>query len=642
MFALRGRPRGLFPAPEAVPDDGGFLWLVEGEPDVVRAHSLGLPSVSVPGVNCWKAGWRERFRGRRVVVCFDSDDAGRQAAARIASDLVGVAAEVRVLDLDPEADDGTDLTDFARGARTAEEREQLHRLLVQRAEAAPLVAADAQPEAEQQAPASTVDLGLDDVGNSARFVEQNADGLRFVPAWGAWLRWDGMRWAEDDILEHRRRAKTTARELAAEAALEPDEQKRKALLVHARRSAAEPRVRAMLALAAADLRLVVRPAELDCDPWVLNTHSGVVDLRTGDLRPHRPQDHLTMLAGAPYDPAATAPCWEAHLRRFLLPELIGFLQRLFGMAAIGVVLEHILAIFYGGGANGKSVTRNAIAGALGDYAHESTLDLLLQTGRSPGRATPELADLRGRRFVHVAESNEDGRLAAERVKWITGGDPITARRLYGNPFSFEPSHTVVLATNHKPRIGDDSRAMWRRVVLVPFNVTLPESEWDPQIGAKLAAERPGILKWIIDGARWYLRDGLDAPPVVREATEAYKRDEDQFGGFLDERTVTEDGASVAASALLKAHSVWAETSGAPSLSANALAEKLVARGFERKRVKQGTRYFGLRLHEEGTLDVRGGSGGSLPNNFPRHTRAHVETFGKGCNRLQPATLRAAS
>ena len=448
------------------------------------------------------------------------------------------------------------------------------------------------------------DRGLDDIGNAARFVDEHAAALRYVPAWNRWLRWDRCRWAEDDVLEHLRRGRDTARSLALEAALERDEARRQALLAHARRSASEARLRAMLAIAASDPRLVVRPADLDTDPWALNTPNGLLDLRTGELRPHRPGELVTMLAGAPYKPDAAAPRWEAHLRRCLVdPELIGFLQRFAGLSAIGTTLEHALLILFGPGANGKSVTVNTLAAALGDYASRATLDLLLQTGRSPGQATPEVADLRARRAVFVSEAPEDGRLASERVKWLTSGEPLTARRLYGQPFTFEPSHTPWLSTNYLPRVPDDGFAIWRRLSVVPFTVTIPEAEQDRHLSTKLAVERSGILRWIVEGALAYQRDGLNPPASVTGATANYRAHEDVFGTYLADRTIAEDGASASAADLLKAHNAWAHETGTSALTANALADKLAARGYERRRVKTGSRYYGIRLRDEDTLDA---------------------------------------
>jgi putative DNA primase/helicase len=448
------------------------------------------------------------------------------------------------------------------------------------------------------------DLGLDDIGNGARFAAAHHPMLRYVPVWQRWLCWDGRRWAEDDALEHLRRAQTTARSLAAEAAAEPDEHRRKELLGHAKRSAAEPRLRAMLTTAGSDPRIVVRPRDLDSDPWLLCVENGVVDLRTGNLRPHQPAELLTKIAGAAYDPAADAPTWHAHLARVLPdPELRAFLQRLTGLSAIGVVREHVLPLLVGGGANGKSSTRNAIAGALGEYAGQSSADLLLRGRRSVGQATPELADLRGLRLVTVSETPEDGQLAGERAKAVTGGDPVTARRLHGNPFTFTPSHTVWVLTNHRPRVPDAGYAMWRRLLLIDFAVTIPPHEQDRDLDAKLAAERPGILRWIVDGARAYLEHGLAPPDSVVQSTDRYRQDEDSFAAFLAESVTNEPDASARASDLLAAHKAWADRAGAPPLTRNSLADKLAAAGYERRRVDTGTRWYGLRLLHEGTLDA---------------------------------------
>jgi putative DNA primase/helicase len=449
------------------------------------------------------------------------------------------------------------------------------------------------------------DTGLDDVGNAARFAAQHGHALRYVVAWGCWLRYDGRKWAIDEVLEHFARAKETVRSLAQEAADEPDGDRRKKLLDHARRSASERSIRAMLNLA--QELLVVTPADLDANPWLLNAQNGTVDLRTGQLRPHDAEDLLTMIAGADYDPEAKARKWDEHLRTCLVDEkVIAYLQRLAGVTAIGKVREHILLLLEGGGANGKTVTCNAIAGALGDYAHQSTVDLLMQTGRGPGQATPELADLRGRRLILVAETPEDGKLAAERVKAITGGDPITARRLYSNPFTFEPSHTIWVCTNYRPRVPDDSDGIWRRLTIIRFPVTIPEDRRDPEIGDKLVRERGGILAWIVRGLHAYLdpnTGGLNPPAAVARAAEAYRAGEDTFGAFLAERTIAEPDATAAGADLHRAYTAWAVTNGAPTLSSNALADRLQHRGIERKRTNRGTRYIGLRIgNGEGTLD----------------------------------------
>ena len=359
--------------------------------------------------------------------------------------------------------------------------------------------------------------GLDDIGNAERFAWQHADKVRYLPVFGRWLVWDGCRWIGDETNTPLRLAQETALSLVEEASAVDDDAARGRLLKHADASAREPRLRAMLRIAESDPGLVLRPGELDADPWVLNASSGTIDLHTGELYPHRHEDAITLLAGAAYRPDADAPTWRAHLGRCQPdPDVRAFLQRLAGYSAIGDTQQHVIAISHGAGANGKSTTHNAISHALGDYSHQATTDLLTQPRRASGQATPELADLRGRRLVVVAETREDHRLAVEHVKAITGGDPITARHLYSNLFTFEPSHTVWLQTNHKPRITDPGHAIWRRVQLIPWTVTIPDHEQDPAIEQQLALELDGILAWIVQGEenRRRLQDLVRLPKLT--------------------------------------------------------------------------------------------------------------------------------
>ena len=240
----------------------------------------------------------------------------------------------------------------------------------------------------------------DDIANADRFAADSADWLRHVATFApSWHLWDGCRWAPDETGAHMELAKETADRLLAEA--DGPEAKR---AKHAKASRNAWRLRAMVMLAQSDPLLARRPADFDPDPWLLNTTSGTLDLRTRELRPHDPADGITKLTGAAFRPDATAPTWDAFLRRIFdeNDELEAFVRRLVGAASIGVVRDHLLAILWGTGANGKTTLANAVDFALGDYAHTATVELLLGRHR-PGAATPELADLRGRRLVTASE-----------------------------------------------------------------------------------------------------------------------------------------------------------------------------------------------------------------------------------------------
>lgn len=441
----------------------------------------------------------------------------------------------------------------------------------------------------------------DDIANADRYAAEHDSRLRYVAGFQPpWLVWDGTRWAPDETGEHIEAAKRTADRLFAEA-VSRDERWAK----HAASTRRAGRLRAMVTLAESDPRLARRARDFDADPWLLNTPPGTIDLRTGKLRPHDPADGLTMVTGAAYRPDAQAPTWQAFLKRILGtdPELEPFLRRLTGVSAIGALSEHVLAILWGAGANGKTTAANALAFALGDYAHAGTVELLLGRHR-PGAATPDVADLRGRRLVTVAETREDGRLAAERVKALTGGDPIIARHLYGQPFTFQPSHTTWLLTNHRPRVDDDGDAIWRRLLLIPFAVTVPEHERDPELGHRLQLEADGILAWIVQGARDYLANGLNPPVAVRAATEEYRQAEDAFAAWLDECTELDREAFTPTARLRESYAEWARRNGSEELTSNAFSERLGRRAgntLTQHRGAKGARgWKGIRLTAEGT------------------------------------------
>jgi putative DNA primase/helicase len=450
-------------------------------------------------------------------------------------------------------------------------------------------------------PIDPASLTEDDIGNARRFVAMHGERFRFVSTFASpWLVWDGSRWAPARLGEHVEAAKQTADALLASGASAR----------HLRESRRLGRLLAMLRLAESDPAIAREAAAFDAEPWLLNVGNGTVDLRTGELREHRPQDHLTLLAGGSFEPEAPAPTW----RRFLVdvlpdPELRDYLDRLLGCAVFGLPLEHILAILWGAGANGKSTLLGAVAEALGEYAHQAPASILTSS-RSSGGATPDLADLRGRRLVTVSETREDARLSIERVKAITGGDPITARYLYAQPFTFRPSHTIILQTNHRPRVADDGHAIWRRLRLVPFTETIPAERQRRELPQELAAERDGVLSSIVAGALTYLASGLVVPESVELETSAYREAEDDLGAWLEECCELDVDVFTPSRELLASFDAWARSSGAETLSRQMFADRLKARagrlgivaGRDRRREVRGWRGIALRnTHRQESL-----------------------------------------
>lgn len=447
-------------------------------------------------------------------------------------------------------------------------------------------------------------FNLTDLGNTARLVHHHGRNLRYCWLWRKWLVWDGQRWVKDDTGEIYRLAKDTVASIYQEAAAAPDDEARKALAKHAVRSEAGARVKEMVDLARSDVP--VMPDELDASPDLLNTESGTIDLRTGELREHRREDLITKLAPVEYGPHATAPTWEAFLER-VLPgeELRAFVQRAVGYSATGDTSEQCMFINHGGGANGKSTFQEALSAALGDYAMRAPTEMLLAK-RSDG-VPNDVARLKGARFVSASETEEGRRLAESRIKDLTGQDTITARFMKAEWFDFVPTHKLWLSTNHKPEIRGTDAAIWRRIRLVPWAVTIPPAEQDKKLPEKLRSEVPGILAWIVRGCLQWRRKGLQAPDEVRKATGEYRVEMDVLAGFLAECCEFGTDHWEYAKDLYESYKRWCDENGERPEPQRKFGGRLGERSFQRDR--GGSRgagiWRGVRLTEEEKARVEG-------------------------------------
>jgi len=373
----------------------------------------------------------------------------------------------------------------------------------------------------------TADYNCTDLGNAERFIVQHGANVRYCYAWSRWLVWSGLRWERDESGRIHRLAKETVRGIYQEAAAAPAEDRRKDLAKHAARTEAEAKIRAMVELAKSEVP--ISPDELDADPWLLNVPNGTLDLRTGELREHRRENLLTKMAGADYHPNAEAPLWAATLEHVLpSPALRTFFKKLCGYAITGDVSEHILAVLYGTGANGKSTSLNALLEAAGDYGMQAAPDLLVA---KKGAHPTEVADLFGKRLVASIEVEDGRRLAESLVKQLTGGDKVRARRMRQDFWQFDPTHKVFMAVNHKPEVRGTDTAIWRRIRLIPFTETIQPSEQDKKLPEKLRGELSGILAWVVEGCLEWQREGLQAPKEVRKATGQYRSEMDVIGAF---------------------------------------------------------------------------------------------------------------
>lgn len=419
-----------------------------------------------------------------------------------------------------------------------------------------------------------------DVGNARRLTYAYGDELRYVPQWNSWIAWDGRRWQPDAAGQVVERAKDVAADLYAQG-LKATGDDRQAILKWALRSETAARIEAMIRLARSEPGIPVEPRQLDSDPWALNVRNGTLNLRTGEIRPHRPSDLATKLADVDYLPDTDAPTFLAFLERIIPdPAVRAFLQRAAGYSLTGCTSEQVLVFAHGAGANGKTTFLSALLATWGEYGRQAEPDLLLARGDVHPTG---VADLHGARLVVCAEVEAGRRFAESQVKQLTGSDPITARRMRQDFWTFRPTHTLWLAANHRPVVRGTDHAIWRRIRLVPFGVTIPPAERDRHLAERLEAERAGILAWAVRGAvEWHL-DGLGDPAAVIEATDAYRAEQDVTGDFLSDTCVVNAEAKVSAFDLYRAYTRWCDENGERPQSQRGLGAALTERNFERRK-----------------------------------------------------------
>jgi putative DNA primase/helicase len=410
-----------------------------------------------------------------------------------------------------------------------------------------------------------------------QFTDLHKDRLRYVAAWGKWLIWADGVWRFDDTMKAFDHARAVCRQAAAEC---NDVRVASAL-------ASAPTVAAVERLAKADRQHAATVSQWDADPWLLNTPCVVVDLRTGTKRAHRPDDYMTKVTAV--SPSGTCPLWL----RFLLQithhdkKLVRFLQRVAGYALTGITREHALFFGYGTGGNGKGVFLNTLTGIMGGYATVAVMETF--TASPADRHTTDLAMLRGARLVTAQETEEGRRWAESRIKALTGGDPITARFMRQDNFTFTPAFKLFIAGNHKPGLRNVDEAIRRRLHLIPFEVKIAADKRDPDLAEKLKAEWPGILQWAIDGCVAWQAARLAPPESVTKATDDYIAAEDALGLWLGECCDQQLFLWGSSADLFASWRQWAELAGEFAGSQKRFSQALGARGFKPARERRSGR-----------------------------------------------------
>ena len=465
-----------------------------------------------------------------------------------------------------------------------------------------------------------------DAGNAAVFSRIYQNDIIFVDALG-WLWWNGKHWERDDhkatawalelsekMLQEAKEENRAALLQVAEAtakhaetgaaedadALEKakaDAARAKAYLTHAKNSRNAVRIKNMLELSKP--ALVIKADKLDANPFDLNTPAGIVELTTGRLRPHERGAYCSQITQTGPDTKGSE-MWSAFLDTITCGDgsVRGFLQLVAGMSLIGAVYQEGIIIAYGGGRNGKSTYFNALGAILGDYTGSIDIKVITTDRGNKGAA---LATLRGRRLVVTGELEEHQRLSVATLKQLASTDRLVIEEKFKQPETVKQTHTLVLFTNHLPRVGSTDNGTWRRLIVVPFNATIPAGTGIQNYADVLVKEAGGsILSWAIEGAVNFVRNGfrLDIPEVVEEATEAYRAREDWLTNFINERCVREPNARVGAADLYREYREWAEGTGDYVRRLNDFTTTMEAAGFQNIRPKNKSTWVGLRLDLE--------------------------------------------
>lgn len=454
-----------------------------------------------------------------------------------------------------------------------------------------------------------------DAGNAAAFSRWADGSLLYCPALG-WIVWNGRNWESADhgavslatqytqaMLEDA--ISSYGSVIQASVLGSTEEKTAKAYLSHAQRTRSKRSIDAFLALSKSDLQVGLD--DLDADGYKLNCPDGLIDLRTGKILPHSPEQ-LNMKIAACTPSNRGADEWESFLDEVTCNDgaLKFFLQMVAGMAAVGVVLTETAIFLIGGGRNGKSTWLNAIAAVLGSYSRTMDISVLTTAQQNRGAA---FAELKGRRLVCAGELEQGARLSVSTLKQICSTDRITGERKYCAPADFTPSHSLILCSNYLPRVGADDEGCWRRILAVPFRANFSgQEEIKNYAGALVERAGGAILQWIVEGAMTFIRNGgrLQIPDVVAQETESYRDAKDWMQNFLDECCILDRGASsIKARSLYEAYRSYAGSIGDYCRRERDFSAAMESKGFVKRTIHGSRWWYGIRLRDYGSLPKTG-------------------------------------
>ncbi len=450
---------------------------------------------------------------------------------------------------------------------------------------------------------SLLDFNQNDVGNAERLATLLGNDVRYCPEWKLWLIYDGY-WKQDIQGEIYVKARATIKALEKEARTLDDN---KQLLNFINRSGNHSKLEAMIAQAKTMIEYNI-PREVkgwDTDESLICLKNVTIDCHLNEpskvieIREHRRSDYITKQLPTTYEPAAACPRWQDFLQDIIPDEdTRAFIKRAVGYSLTGSTKEDVLFILHGSGCNGKSTFIQTISTLLGDYAKTIQPETIMKKERSSAMNT-EIASICGARLVKTAELDEGKRLSESLVKQLTGGDTISTRHLFSRDFEYEPTYKLWISTNHKPKIYGDDDGIWRRICLIPLEVTIPNEKKDAALEEKLLKELPGIFIWALEGLMEWKQKGLKPPSKVQQATIEYRKSEDLLEGFLTDCLESRQGELISATELYHYYEWYCNQNGIIQLSSTKFGIKLrEEKGFQKKQIVGRVHYEHVAIKEE--------------------------------------------
>ena len=440
---------------------------------------------------------------------------------------------------------------------------------------------------------------LDDTGNAQRFVDRFGDRIKYNFENKTWLIWNGIIWQVDVTNQIKTFAEIILQDMRIEAMQETNENLRKEMLRNIKRTSNSAGKEAMLKEAQHLQDIPTTNNDFDTQDFLLNTLSGIVDLKTGRLLEHSKEYLMSKLIPYEINVETKPKKWLEFLNDIFLGDahMIDYIQKAVGYTLTGSIREQSMFIAWGDGLNGKSVFLDIMTRMMSDYGMTAQVESLLERKYGASTYTSDLARLKGSRFVTTGENNQGSKMNEGLVKQLTGGEKITARFLYGKEFEFYPNFKIWLATNHKPIIRNNDNGIWRRIVSIPFLYKVPSHKINKNLIYELQEEIPMILAWAIEGCLKWQKEGLKQPQMIEQSNDEYKKEMDIVQIFLDDNVDYVQGATCSANELYQEYLAWAKANNEYQKSATIFGKEL-AKKFNKIRKTSGYRYEGIRLKKD--------------------------------------------